>query len=395
MTDVDLTHGSRSVERRQALPLVGVAGLRGKSTIVWLLESMLTAAGQSSGVWSSTGVYVNRERQDGELRPWSAVLRDLTHGKLDFAVQELETTLVTSVGLPEGIYPLAAVSTLCGNNEDCLISPEAAQGELAQSIVARAVRSDGILILNADDNGVLAASEKTKADVILFALHPENPAMKRHLDRGGSGVWLEDGEIVIGNRLDHRNILSVSEAQFTLDGSLIFQVQNLLCAVALAAGLDLPDVAIRAGVIEFSPDPDRLPGSCNIIRRGAATILVDSARQIWTLRSLIRGIRHQPHRRTVIVADCFSHLAEPQIIEAGRLLGRLGGVVILHAHDFERALLDTVIDGIAQNEIPPVVLSMHDEAEAITQALRMLGDDGICLVITDDPATTIDVIERS
>lgn len=397
MTDVEITRGTagrQQTGQQPALPLVAIAGVRGKSTVLWLLEGMLREAGCLVGLWSSTGVYLDGDRQQGELGPWSRVLDAARKGTIDVAVQELETPLVTSVGLPEKIYPLAAITTLCGNNEECLISPEASQGALAQSIVARAVRPDGKLVLNADDHAVLEAAGETEAEAILFALHPENPALRRHLKHGGWGVWLDEGRVVIGNALDRRGLLHVSEAGFTLDGTLTFQVQNLLCAVALGAALDLPDAAMRLVALQFYPDSEHLAGSCNIIRMRGATVIVDNARQVWTLRSLIRGIRHQPHRRTVTVAGCFAHLPEAQVIEAGRLLGRIGGVVLLHADELHRPNLDLLMDGIAQNGIPPLVLSMPSEQEALDHAAKMLSDDTLLLVVTEDASDTLNKIRR-
>jgi cyanophycin synthetase len=380
--------------RHAALPLVAVAGVRGKSTIVWILERMLRSAGRTVGVWSSTGVYVQGERQTGELGPWTRVLEATQSGELDVAVQELETALVNGVGLPEQIYPLAAISTLCGNNEECVISPEASLGARAQAIVARAVRPDGVLVLNGDDNGVLEAGDHTSADIVLFALHHENPALRRHLRAGKAAVWVRDGRVIVGTSANERHIIDVAGAHFTLDGTLTFQVQNLLCAVALAVGLGLPDSAIREGLREFEPDPARLPGSCNIFHVRHSTVIVDSARQVWTLRSLARGIRHQPHRRMITVSGCFPHLNAFQVVEAGRILGRLGGAVILHAEEMHRDNIDLMIDGIAQNEVPPLVLSMPGEQEAFDHALRMVGENSLCLLITEDVDSAVAAIER-
>lgn len=395
MTDVEQRHATGryglDAKRPRALPLVGVAGTRGKSTTVWLLDAMLTAAGRATGLWSSTGVYMRGVRQPGELGPWSRALAAVGSGELDVALQELETPLVTSVGLPEGIYPVAGITTLCGNNEDCLLSPEFTSGALAQAIVARAVRPDGVLVLNADDLAVLEAASETAATTVLFALHPDNPALRRHLEQGGFGVWVADGNVIVGDALDQRAVVHVSDARFTLDGALIFQVQNLLCSVALAVALDVPDAAIREAVRSFEPDPVRLPGSCNIFYERGATILLDTSRQVWTLKSLIRGIRHQPHRRTIIVAGFFSHLSEEQLVEAGRLLGRLGGVVILH-QETERPIVDLLKDGIAQNEIPPIVLTMPSEQHAFAHAFRMLSEGDLCLLITDDVQNAVDAI---
>jgi cyanophycin synthetase len=380
--------------RHTALPLVAVAGVRGKSTIVWILERMLRSAGRTVGVWSSTGVYVQGERQTGELGPWTRVLEATQSGELDVALQELETSLVNGVGLPEAIYPIAAISTLCGNNEECLISPEASLGARAQAIVARAVRPDGVLVLNGDDNAVLEASADTAAEIVLFALHHENPALRRHLRAGRAAVWVRDGRVIVGTAANERHLLDVVDARFTLDGTLTFQVQNLLCAVALAVGLGIPDSAIREGLREFEPDPDRLPGSCNIFRVRNSTVIIDSAHQVWALRSLARGIRHQPHRRMITVTGCFPLLSNFQIVEAGRILGRLGGAVILHAEEMHRSNIDLMIDGIAQNEVPPLVLSMPGEQEAFDHALRMIGDGSLCLLITDDVDSAVAAIKR-
>jgi cyanophycin synthetase len=171
-------------------------------------------------------------------------------------------------------------------------------------------------------------------------------------------------------------------------------VQNLLCAVALAVGLDIPDTSIREALRQFVPDPIRLPGSCNIFQVANATIVIDSARQVWTLRSLTRGIRHQHHRRMITVSGCFPHLPDYQVVEAGRMIGRLGGAVILHAEEVHRSNIDLMIDGIAQNEVPPLVLSMPDEQEAISHAMRMIGDGSLCLLVTDDVDQAVAAVQR-
>lgn len=395
MTDIGVTRDTGRLRGLGTpLPLVAVAGLRGKSTVVWLLDAMLHEAGRSAGLWSSTGVYVDDVRQDGELGPWGRLLAALQAGELDVGIQELATPTVTSIGLPESVYPLAAVTTLCGNHEDCLVSPEATQGARALQIVARAVRPDGALVLNADDSGVRAAAEFTCAEIIFFALHHENPALRRHLAGGGHAVWVENGWVAYGTEELPIHAFRLDEAHFTLGGALTFQVQNLLCAVALAYRLDVPAPALRRAVQHFQPGIARLPGSCNIVHLPHATVVVDRARQLWTIRSLVRGIRHQPHRRMVTVAGSFPELPEGQHAEMGRLLGRLGGAIILHGGADDRARIDQLIAGMTQNETVPLILSMPGEHEAIAHALKMLGPSDLGLIVTDDARAAMSSIRR-
>jgi hypothetical protein len=115
-----------------SLPIVAIAGTRGKSTVSWLLNEILIAEQMRVGLWTTAGVFMNGQHLVGELGPWSDVMGGLTRGELDVAIQELEDPVVTGVGLPEHMYPLAAISSLCGNNDECLISSEAAQGAAAQ-----------------------------------------------------------------------------------------------------------------------------------------------------------------------------------------------------------------------------------------------------------------------
>jgi cyanophycin synthetase len=386
---------TESTPVHRPLPIVGVAGTRGKSTIVWLLNGMLVAAGHRTGLWSTAGVFIDGRQQVGELGPWTEVIQGLMQGHLTIAVQELETTVVTGVGLPEKTYPLAAISTLCGNNDECLITPEAVHGAIAQRIVARAVRPDGTLVLNADDSAVLEASEYCDAAVTLFALNRGNPTLRRHLEDGGVGVWIENEHVVAGDDLSSRRILTLADAPFTLDGSLTFQVQNLLCAVALALHLNLPDDAIVAGARAFEPDPELMPGSCNILRRAGSTILLDSARQVWAVRSLVRGIRDSVFRRCIVVSDCFQHLGGEQILEVGRLLGRVAHVIVTHSDQDMTASMEHFKDGLAQNHVPPLVFAMPTETDAIKHALRILGEGDLCLLLTADVQRALALIRQT
>jgi cyanophycin synthetase len=96
----------------------------------------------------------------------------------------------------------------------------------------------------------------------------------------------------------------------------------------------------------------------------------------------------------ITVSGCFPHLNDFQVVEAGRILGRLGGAIILHAEEIHRDNIDLMIDGIAQNEVPPLVLSMPSEQDAFDHALRMVGENSLCLLITDDVESAVAAIKR-
>ncbi len=376
------------------VPVVAVAGTRGMSTTAWLLHDILSDMGWPLGLWCSSGVFVNGRRQLGELQPWTEVLHAVQRGELPLAIQELEAPVVASVGLPPRAYSLAAITTICGNNEACLISPEAQHAARAQRIVARAVHPSGQLVLNADDLDVLEVAGETAAEIVLFALHPENPALRRHLESGGRGVWVEDGIVVGGTGRERAPILRVQDTAFTLAGALTFQVQNLLCATALALCVGVPPSTVQRAARRFLPDPHVLPGSCNLIEFRGVTIVLDSSCHPWTLRQLIRGIRQQPHRRTVVVSHAFEDLGTQQTIEVGKLLGRLGGVVILHGRIAD-GHLDLLKTGMVRNLRPPLIVTQPDEPAAIMHALQLLREGDLCLVVTRTVEQALQTLGRN
>ncbi len=366
------------------LPIVSIAGTRGKTTVSWMLSAMLKSSNIPVASWLSTGVYVDDVRQEGELGPWSRVVLAARHGEIDVAIQEMTAATVVGAGLPENTYPLVILTTLCGNNEACLLNAETELERKALGVVVRSVRHDGTIIANADDYDVAELAMAAEARCILFALHQENPALQRHLAAGGEGVWVEDGWITIGDATSWEPVVAVDELPATLNGTILFQIQNALAAVCAARVIGAPDAAIDFALREYQPNPERQPAACNIVHFNDATILIDAPRQLMSLRMLARGIRHKPRRRTLVVSGSFPGLRDEDAQEAGRILGGLGGIVLLHCENASASRTEAIKTGIASAPVPPIVLSVPDELRAIDHLLNTIAPDDVALVIADE-----------
>jgi hypothetical protein len=81
--------------------------------------------------------------------------------------------------------------------------------------------------------------------------------------------------------------------------------------------------------------------------------------------------------------------------EAGRLLGRGAGLVVIHgeAASPERAAL--LRQGIASHDVPPVVIRAATEATALSAVLRMLRPEDVVYVLADDPRAVLRRLRRS
>lgn len=372
------------------LPVVAVSGSRGKTTVACMFESILRASGRATGMWISSGVYALGARLSGELGPWQRVLLAVRHGELDIAVQEMESATVLGVGLPEGTYPLAVITTICGNNDACLLSQDARVERQAVEAVIRSVRSDGVVVAGADDFDVAEAAAASPATHALFALRNANPVLQRHLRAGGTGAWVENDYLTVGDATNPHRIIHVERIPATLDGALVFQVQNALAAALAAYVAGVAPQHIQVGLSTYTPDPTVQPAACNIFEYNGARIVIDAPKTIWSLRMLMRGIRSLPRRRTMIVSGVFPALPLDDVKDAGRLLGTLGAIVVLHADPRSSERLEALRAGIASAPTLPLVLLAKDETHAIDQMLNKIGADDVALVLASDPERALE-----
>ena len=364
---------------------MAIGGSRGKTTVSWMLDSILQHANVRVGSWLSSGVHVNGELQSGELGPWTRVVNDARSGALDIVLQEMEAATVVAAGLPPRSYPLAVITTLCGNSDACQVAPETQREKLAIRALIEAVRADGLIVTNADDSFVYEAVGACGVRSLCFALHRDNPALQRELAQGKTAVWIEDGTIVYGTLGNFEPLVAVHEIPATLDGAMLVQEQNALAACAAALALDVPHVAIRAALRTFTPDPVRQPAACNVLRYNSGTIVVDAPGQIWSLRMLTRGIRHQPRRRTMVVSGSFPRMRLEDLRDAGRILGQLGAIVLAHDEHGDGERSQALKEGMASVPLPPVILTLPDERSAIEHLLNSLGADDVGLILADEP----------
>jgi cyanophycin synthetase len=379
---------------RGAVPIVAVAGSRGKTTVVRLLETICAEAKLRTASWTDEGVEITGKRQRGELLPWSRATRLLAAGGLDLAIQELDWATINAVGLPAGVYPLIAITNFCNNSETCLASGEMLRAARALASVAAAVHPEGVIVSNGDDYAAATAPLPGSAASVLVAVNKETPLVRRHLRAGGMAAWIDDDELVIGTETSQTVLCSQTHVSVGLNGAVSFELHNALEAAALALQMGIPACTIARALSQSSPAPDLMPGSFNVLPIAGATAIVDRGAPSWFLRPVMRAIGHLPHRRFLAVVGRLHAVSDQDLFEIGRLLGRAGGALILHDADLP-ARAQTLRLGIAQNQVPPVVIHTGSERQAVNRALRMIRPDDLLLILADEPTGVLRNLRRA
>lgn len=384
----------RDTFARGILPVIGITGGRGKSTVVRMLEAIFQQANLRIATWTDLGIEIRGRRQRGEISGWSLALARLSEGTIDVAIQELHWSTINAIGLPSGSYPVVGIT-----NTSTDIDTDHANGDdpaiRAAVKATQAAHVDGCLVINGDAYPLIDMLSDLPTRAMLTAHSNDAPGLRKHLARGGSGAWVDSRVMVMGTEDRTWPVMPVHAIPSSLSGSAQFEVSSALIAATIgsAVGIDLKTVA--DGLRTFQSDDSQLPGSFNVYDMHGYRSVVDSIAPSWHLKALLRAINPGNRRRQITVLGDLSQLPASDIHEVGRLLGRSPGAIIVHSNE-EIDLIQQLRKGIAANDYPPLVVYLTTERRALNRALKTVRADDVMLVLTgEDPGPANRMLKRS
>jgi len=310
--------------------VVGITGSVGKTTTkdfaAAAIGSTLKVAASSRSFNNDQGVPITLLNAPDDCQALVLEMGMRGHG---------EITRLTEVGLPK-IGVVTAVAEAHSALLDNLDGIARAKGELVE-----ALPSDGVAILNADDERVLAMQSRTSARVITFG--EDKAATVRIV-----GVTLDD-------RAHARVELATpwGEVSFTLPIAGRHSASNAAAAIA-AAGACGVDVQKAADAISSAPmSPNRM--SVRTTARGVT--LVDDAYNAnpKSMAAAFETLTALPARRRTAFVGVMAELKDPEI--AHRALAALA-----RRHDITLVSVDTNLYG--------------DESISLHAAIARVGEFG-------------------
>lgn len=379
------------------VPVALVTGTNGKTTTVRLVAAMATAAGLVPGLSSTDGVWIGREPLlAGDYagpEGARAVLRDR---RVQLAVLETARGGILRRGLTLTQADAAAVTNVA---EDHLgdfglrTLDDVAETKLT---VARVVRADGRVVLNADDPVLMRHAAGVSRPMSWFSLGPEQGRLHAHAARGGDALAVEDGLIVL-IRAGHRtSLLRVEEIPITWQGAARHNVANALAAIALASALHLPLEAIVGGLTSVRGSPNDNPGRANVIEVGGIHVLLDYAHNPHGLEAVLELAATLPAQRRLITLGQAGDRDDEAIRELARVAWRLrpDHVVVKELPQHLRGRRPGEVPGLIEAELLRLgvpaehVSRAEDDLAAVRQALAWAqrGDLLVLLVHADRPA---------
>jgi cyanophycin synthetase len=276
--DADTRPPSWITDEERRIPSVSISGTNGKSTTTRMIGHILRSAGRHVGMTTSDGVIVDDETvEEGDLTGPLGAQRVLLDESVDVAVLETARGGILLRGLGFQSSDAAVLTNISPDHLDLQglhTLPELAE---VKSVIARATRPTGTVVLNADDPLVATMARHVRAPVTYFSLRPDSARVRHHLAGGGRAILLADGWLV--EAIDGRRhpIVAAADIPATFGGAARHNIANALAAAggAIALGATLDQVA--GGLRTFRPTADKMPGRLNMYRLGRRVVIIDFA----------------------------------------------------------------------------------------------------------------------
>ncbi len=371
------------------IPVVAVTGTNGKTTTARLIAHLFTSSGLRVGMTNTDGVYVNgRQIDSGDCSGPKSARNVLMHPEVDAAVFETARGGMLREGLGFDRCQVAVVTNI-GAGDHLGLNYITTVEDLAvlKRVIVQNVPTTGYAVLNAADPIVAAMATACPGNVIYFTADRHHPVMATHRAQGRRTVYV-DGDHIVAAVGSWREQIALRDVPLTRAGTISFQVDNAMAAVAAAWGVGMNWDTIRRGLASFSNDADNAPGRFNVMDYKGATVIADYGHNPDAMRALVSAVEAMPAKRRSVVISGAGDRRDEDIREQTVILGDAFDDVILFEDACQRGRADGEVvkllrEGLANARRTSVVDEIYGEFTAIDHALARLQPGDLCLVLVD------------
>ena len=333
------------------LDVVGITGTNGKTTTAFLVRHLLEAGGRSCGLLGTVkrvvgGVEEEVERTTPEAIDLQATFRRMIDGGDRACAMEVSSHAL-ELGRVGGIrFACRVFTNLTQDHLDFHVTMDA-----YFEAKRRLFRESGIAVVNLDDEyGRRIAGE---IECVTFAVDHEADYRARDVEFD-----------LMGSRFTCQTPAGTLELESPLPG--VFNVENVLAAVAVARSLDVPGARIEQALPEFG----RVPGRFEPVDEGQEFgVLVDYAHTPDSLENVLRAAREVTRGRLHLVFGAGGDRDRGKRPLMGAAARRLADRVLVTSDNPRNEAPETIIDQVMEGAGPDAEREV-DRGRAIARAVE-------------------------
>jgi len=349
----------------QKLCVVGVTGTNGKTTVTYMIQSILKAVGEPTGLVGTIHYDIGDRRLEAqrttpEAPELQSLLAQMVERGCRAAVMEVSSHALRQHRVSGVAFDAAVFTNLSGEHLDYHETIEAyfaSKARLFDDLLQKdATRSRAII--NVDDpwGAKLAAREHVKARAITFGVQEEG------------AVGVEEVSVTAGGSR-FRVVTPWGDAYVRLKLLGRFNVSNAMAAIACCAALGISPRVAAAALSGMEAVPGRLEPLPNT--RGVR-VFVDYAHTDDALEHVLNAVREIARGRLIVVFGCGGDRDPGKRERMGRVAASLADWSVLTSDnprsEAPAAIIEAIARGFGEQRCFDVV---EDRKAAIARALAL------------------------
>ena len=353
------------------LKVVGVTGTKGKTTVTYLLESILLKAGFVPGVIGTVnyrwaGRVQPAARTTPEAPDIQRLLAEMLAGGVSHCLIEVSSHALELKRVWGAHFDIAAFTNLSPEHLDFHETMEDYFEAKKKLFFLNAKKRTAVV--NQDDPWGKRLINELPLKTVSFGLEPAAivRAANIRLSEGGikADVDYPGGQVKIGSRLMGRHNL-----------------YNILAAVAAGLALNLPAAAIKDGIADLKEIPGRLEKIENSL---GFQVFVDYAHTDEAMRNLLETVRELKPARIILVFGAGGDRDKGKRPRMGRVAADLADLTFLTSDNPRSeeplAILSDIERGMTEGRATDYKI-VPDRRQAIAQALAAARKGDYVLVV--------------
>ncbi|BDR71409.1 cyanophycin synthetase [Clostridium tetani] len=308
---------------KEQVPLISVTGTNGKTTTTRLIAHIFDLAGYKTGFTSTGGIYIDGNIIDeGDTTGYNSALTLLTNKEVEAIVLETARGGIIKKGLA---YDLADVGVITNITTDHLgLDGIDTLEDLAyvKSLIGEAVKDEGYVVLNADDEMSMKIINRIKSNVILFSKDKNNKFIREYLNKGCFAIYVHEGYMYIEKDNKIIPLININNIKIGLQGKLDYNIENAMAACAVGISMGINPIYIRKAMESFNLDENYIPGRFNIYSFKDRTIILDYGHNAEGYNAVIKGAKKLKHNRLIGVIGAPGDRNDEHLIKLGEIGGK-------------------------------------------------------------------------
>ncbi|MCD6487081.1 MAG: UDP-N-acetylmuramoyl-L-alanyl-D-glutamate--2,6-diaminopimelate ligase [Syntrophobacterales bacterium] len=365
------------------LCLIGVTGTNGKTTVAYLLESILESAGFCTGVTGTVNY-----RYGGNLFPAShttpesldlhRMLRKMVDAGVTHVVMEVSSHAIDLKRIHECEYDIGIFTNLSQEHLDYHHTME--EYFLVKKKFFTDMPGGRVAVVNCDDPWGTRLLDEIKTPSVTFGVGElcdvSSTDFTLSMDGINASIKSPDGEFPVSSAMVGK-----------------FNLYNILAAAATAVSLGIPEGYIRSGIEALKTVPGRLE---RVSRPGEPAVFVDYAHTGDALEKVLENLSDFKEGRIITVFGCGGDRDRTKRPVMGKIATALSDLAIITSDnprtENPAGIIDEIVVGIdprfmkySSGDIingfsEKGYLIVPDRKEAIELAVSITGKSDIVLV---------------